>query len=91
MCLYPKSDTPGGPTESCEFRDSHSAFARTDTVVLGISPDPAYGVWVEKSRYGKNYMGGERAIFLITPDGEIKKIGRKVKPAGHATEVLAAL
>ena len=38
--FYPKSDTPGCTTEACEFRDQHAQFARADTVVLGISPDP---------------------------------------------------
>lgn len=116
--FYPKSDTPGCTTEACEFRDQHSQFARTDTVVLGISPDPvkaqakfqakfelpfalladtdhtvaeAYGVWVEKSMYGKKYMGVERTTFLVGTDGKIQKIWQKVKPAGHAAEVLAAL
>ncbi len=41
--------------------------------------------------YGKKYMGVERTTFLIAPDGKIKKIWPKVKPAGHAAEVLAAL
>lgn len=51
----------------------------------------AYGVWVEKSMYGKKYMGVERTTFLIGKDGKIAKIFRKVKPAGHAAEVAAAL
>jgi peroxiredoxin Q/BCP len=51
----------------------------------------AYGVWVEKSMYGKKYMGVERSTFLIGKDGKIAKIFRKVKPAGHAAEVAAAL
>jgi peroxiredoxin Q/BCP len=51
----------------------------------------AYGVWVEKSMYGKKYMGVERSTFLIGKDGKIAKIFRKVKPAGHAAEVEAAL
>ena len=51
----------------------------------------AYGVWVEKSMYGKKYMGAERSTFVIGPDGKIKAIFRKVKPEDHATEVLAAL
>jgi thioredoxin-dependent peroxiredoxin len=50
-----------------------------------------YGVWVEKSMYGKKYMGVERSTFLIDKDGKIAKIWNKVKPAGHAEEVLAAL
>ncbi len=51
----------------------------------------AYGVWKEKSMYGRTYMGVERTTFLIGPDGKIRKIFEKVKPAGHAAEVLAAL
>ena len=51
----------------------------------------AYGVWVEKSMYGRTYMGVERSTFLIGPDGKVRKIFHKVKPAGHAEEVLAAL
>jgi peroxiredoxin Q/BCP len=50
-----------------------------------------YGVWKEKSMYGRKYMGIERTTFLIGADGKIRKIFRKVKPAGHAAEVLAAL
>jgi thioredoxin-dependent peroxiredoxin len=48
----------------------------------------AYGVYVEKSLYGKKYMGIERTTFLIDEEGKIKKIFRKVKPEGHAEEVL---
>ena len=51
----------------------------------------AYGVWKEKSMYGKKYMGVERTTFVIGPDGVIRKIFRKVKVEGHAQEVLAAL
>jgi peroxiredoxin Q/BCP len=50
-----------------------------------------YGVWGEKSMYGKKYMGVERATFIIDPTGKIKKIFPKVKVEGHAEEVLAAL
>lgn len=50
----------------------------------------AYGVWVEKSMYGRKYMGIERVTFLIGPDGRIAQIWRKVKVDGHAEEVLAA-
>ena len=51
----------------------------------------AYGVWKEKSMYGKKYMGIERTTFVIGPDGKLVKIFAKLKPEGHATEVLAAL
>lgn len=51
----------------------------------------AYGVWKEKSMYGKKYMGVERTTFLIGADGRIRNIYEKVKPAGHAGQVLAEL
>ena len=50
-----------------------------------------YGVWVEKNRYGRTYMGNERTTFVISPDGTIKDILHKVKPAEHDDLVLAAL
>jgi thioredoxin-dependent peroxiredoxin len=50
-----------------------------------------YGVWVEKSMYGRTYMGNERTTFVIGPDGTIKDILRKVKPAEHDDRVLAAV
>lgn len=51
----------------------------------------AYGVWVEKSMYGKKYMGVERSTFLIDKAGRIAQSWRKVKVPGHADEVLAAV
>ena len=51
----------------------------------------AYGVWGPKSFMGRKYQGTHRATFLIAPDGTIKRIWPKVKPAEHAKEVLAAL
>jgi peroxiredoxin Q/BCP len=50
----------------------------------------AYGVWVEKSMYGRKYMGVERATFLIDGGGTIRRAWRKVKVPGHVDEVLAA-
>jgi peroxiredoxin Q/BCP len=50
-----------------------------------------YGVWVEKSMYGRKYMGAERTTFVIGPDGRITEILRKVKPAEHDELVLEAL
>jgi peroxiredoxin Q/BCP len=50
----------------------------------------AYGTWVEKSMYGRKYMGMERSTFLIGKDGKVVKVWRKVSVAGHAAEVLAA-
>jgi thioredoxin-dependent peroxiredoxin len=51
----------------------------------------SYGAWGEKLNYGRRYMGIIRSTFLIAPDGRIARIWPKVKAAGHAAEVLAAL
>ena len=51
----------------------------------------AYGVWVEKSMYGRKYMGIERATFLIDGAGRVARVWRKVKVPGHVDEVLAAV
>ena len=51
----------------------------------------AYGVWVEKSMYGRKYMGMERSTFVISPDGVVTHVFRKVKPAEHDALVLGAL
>lgn len=63
-------------------------------VILGSDPEGAvierYGAWVEKSMYGRSYMGIDRSTFLIR-DGRIEKIWRKVKVPGHADEVLKAV
>jgi peroxiredoxin Q/BCP len=50
-----------------------------------------YGVWVEKSMYGRKYMGVERSTFLIDPEGKIAKAWRKVSVTGHGEEVAKAL
>jgi peroxiredoxin Q/BCP len=57
----------------------------------GHAAAESYGVWGEKSMYGKTYMGVSRETFVIGPDGKIRHIFRKVKPEGHAAEVLAAV
>ncbi len=71
-----------------KFRVKHGL-----TVGLGADDDgavtDAFGVWVEKSMYGKKYMGIERATFLIDRAGRIAQVWHKVKVAGHAAEVLA--
>jgi peroxiredoxin Q/BCP len=51
----------------------------------------AFGTWVQKSMYGRKYMGMERSTFLIAADGKVQKAWRKVKVPGHAEEVLAAV
>ena len=50
----------------------------------------AYGTWVEKSMYGKKYMGMERSSFLVDAGGKVARVWRKVKPEAHAADVLAA-
>jgi len=76
---------------------SHEKFAAKFNLPFSLVPDEnhklceAYGVWKEKSMYGRKYMGVERTTFIINPDGTIKKIFRKVKVAGHAEEVLSAI
>ncbi len=51
----------------------------------------AYGVWVEKSMYGRKYMGNERTTFIIYPDGKVAEVLRRVRPAEHDQLVLKAL
>jgi peroxiredoxin Q/BCP len=51
----------------------------------------AYGVWVEKSMYGKTYMGAQRSTFVLDEEGIVRKVIKKVTPATHDDEVLAAL
>jgi len=76
---------------------SHAKFRQKYdlTVHLGSDPDletiRAYGVWVEKSMYGRKYMGIERATFLISGDGVVRTVWRKVKVTGHANAVLKAV
>ena len=64
------------------------------SVILASDEDgaacQAWGVWVEKTLYGRQYMGIERATFLIDADGRIARAWRKVKVADHAAQVLAA-
>ena len=64
-------------------------------IPLGSDPEAAtiasYDSWVEKSLYGRNYMGIDRSTFLIDSEGRVRKIWRKVKVPGHAAAVLAAV
>lgn len=75
---------------------SHTKFtAKYDLkVALGSDADgavcDAFGTWVEKSMYGRKYMGIERATFLIDADGKVARVWRKVKVPGHAADVLDA-
>ncbi len=74
----------------------HDKFRQKYELTFPLLADEAkamlgnYGVWVEKSMYGRKYMGVERSTFLIDGQGKIAKIWRKVKVPGHADDVLAA-
>jgi len=76
---------------------SHAKFAGKFSLPFTLLADEGhkiaetYGVWVEKSMYGKKYMGVERSTFVIDGGGRLKAVYRKVKPAEHTAEVLAAL
>jgi len=82
---------------SIDSAKSHAKFIEKFNLPFPLLSDSekklvtAYGVWVEKSMYGKKYMGTERSSFVIGPDGKIKAILRKVKPEEHAAQLLAAL
>ncbi len=75
---------------------SHDAFIAKNGLNLTLLSDEtgetieAYGAWVEKSMYGRKYMGVDRSTFLIDRDGLLRRAWRKVKVPGHVDEVLAA-
>ena len=75
---------------------SHEKFIGKYSLAVPLVSDEdgrisdAFGTWVQKSMYGRKYMGMERATYLIGPDGRVLKAWRKVKVPGHAEEVLKA-
>jgi peroxiredoxin Q/BCP len=81
---------------SADSPASHEKFRAKHDLKLTLLADEtratleAYGVWVEKSMYGRKYMGIERTTFLIDPKGKIAQVWHKVKVPGHADEVLKA-
>ncbi len=118
LYFYPKDNTPGCTTESCDFRDHQPDFTALNTQIIGLSKCSVkkhdnfvekqslnfplasdeegkvcdlYGTWIEKSMYGKKYMGIERTTFLIDEDGKILQIWRKVKIKGHVEAVKAVI
>ena len=118
LYFYPKDDTPGCTTESCDFQTRLPRFKRSKAVVLGASildekskakfagkhgltfplladaehaVAEKYGVWQEKLRYGRKYMGIVRTTYLIDAKGKIARRWDKVKVDGHAEDVLAAV
>lgn len=76
---------------------SHRKFIEKNALPFPLISDEskeivqAYGVWVEKSMYGKKYMGVERSTFVVSASGRIKSIFRKVKPEEHTETVLEDL
>ena len=76
---------------------SHDKFVKKHGLGVPLLSDDGstmcedYGVWAEKSMYGKTYMGIERSTFLIDGSGKIVRVWRKVKVPGHVDEVLAAV
>ncbi len=82
--------SPDTPAAQAKFKEKYK-LPFTLLADEDKSAAQAYGVWKEKNMYGKKVMGVERTTFVISPDGKIEKIYPKVKPQGHAAEVLAAL
>lgn len=82
---------------SADTVKKHENFIAKHSLSVALGADPeletlkAYGVWVQKSMYGRSYMGIERTTFLIDAAGKIARVWRKVKVAGHAEEVLEAV
>ena len=82
---------------SIDSAESHEKFIAKYQLPFPLLSDPDkklvndYGVWVEKSMYGKKYMGAERSTFVIDGQGRIAAILRKVKPAEHVDQLRAAL
>ncbi|MCX6544924.1 MAG: thioredoxin-dependent thiol peroxidase [Acidobacteria bacterium] len=116
--FYPKADTPGCTTQSCNVRDARPNLSQLGVAALGISPDQpeaqqkfdtrfklgfplladtdhsvaeAYGVWGEKSMYGKKYFGIIRSSFLIDEKGKIAHAWYKVSPDDTVPLAIAAL
>jgi peroxiredoxin Q/BCP len=81
--------SPDSPASHDKFKKKHALdfplIADEEKAML-----EAYGVWVEKSMYGRKYMGVERTTLLIDADGKVARVWSKVKVPGHAQEVLAA-
>lgn len=82
---------------STDSAASHAKFIQKQSLPFPLLVDEdhalvkAFGVWVEKSMYGRKYMGTERSTFVIGPDGKLRAVLRKVKPAEHTAQLLAAL
>ena len=82
--------SPQGAKSKRSFREK---FGLPFTLLAdeGHAIADAYGTWVEKQNYGRTYWGTARTTFLVDPNGRIAQVWNKVKPEGHAVQVLAAL
>lgn len=116
LYFYPKDNTPGCTTQSCNLRDNYDTLLKAGYAVVGISSDSAkkhlnfiakfelpfpliadedksiheqFGTWVEKSMYGRQYMGTARTTFVIDENGVIEEIIAKVKTKEHTAQILA--
>lgn len=97
--LKPKFEAAGAAVigVSPDTVRKHQKFADKHSLTIDLVADPErqaidrYGLWVEKSLYGRAYMGVDRSTFLIGRDGRIARIWRKVRVPGHAQEVLEAV
>lgn len=119
--FYPRADTPGCTTQSCELRDATKDLNKLEAAIIGVSGDTpakqkkfddkyslgftllgdeehkvleAYGVWAEKSMYGKKYMGIVRSCFVVDAKGKIAGVKYKISPKDtvpFAKEILETL
>ena len=82
--------SPDSPKSHRKFKEKHQL---TYTLLADVEHAVAeqYGVWQEKSMYGRKYWGVARTTFIIDADGRIAKVFEKVKPDGHAAEVAAVV
>jgi peroxiredoxin Q/BCP len=116
--FYPKADTPGCTTQSCNLRDARPDFEKLGIDVVGISPDPpekqakfddkyglgfplladedhatadAWGVWGDKSLYGRKFKGIIRSAFLVDEKGKLAGVFYKVSPKDTVPKIEGAL
>ncbi len=97
--LFPRFDTAGAVVlgVSPDSAASHAKFKAKYALPFTLVADPdhriaeAYGVWREKQMFGRRYMGVERTTFVVDRDGRVARVFERVKPAGHAEAVAAAL
>ena len=82
--------SPDPPARLARFDEKHGlGFTLLSDADHAVAE--AYGVWVEKSMYGRTFHGNERTTFVIGPDGDVLEVMRKVRPAEHDERVLDAL